>query len=129
MAFKLGNEKRSSNSGLNISSKSGGIGNKDDASVPGTPVIRKDLEPGISGEANIDGSIYLSNKVEPGSDHEKEVLLHEMKHIVDMEIGRLKYTDDSITWDGNTYERKNGKINYNGKWIPEGGKDFPWEKH
>ena len=28
-----------------------------DASVPGTPVIRKDLEPGVMGEANMDGSI------------------------------------------------------------------------
>jgi len=127
MAFKLGSERRPNK--LSLGSKSGGIGAKDDASVPGTPVIRKDLEKGISGEANIDGSIFLSNEVEPGSEQEKEVLLHEMKHIVDMRIGRLKYDDDSVTWDGNRYERKNGKINYNGKWVPEGGKDFPWEKH
>ena len=32
-----------------------------DASVPGTPVIRKDLEPGVLGESNMDGSIYISN--------------------------------------------------------------------
>ena len=38
-----------------------------DASVPGTPVIRKDLEPGVLGESNMDGSIYISNKLEPDS--------------------------------------------------------------
>ena len=27
-----------------------------------------------------------------------------------------------------TYERKKGMINYNGEWVPEGSKDFPWEK-
>tara|TARA_R110002072_G_scaffold127754_3_gene265171 strand:- start:78 stop:461 length:384 start_codon:yes stop_codon:yes gene_type:complete len=127
MAFKLGSERRPNK--LSLGSKSGGIGAKDDASVPGTPVVRKELESGISGEANIDGSIYISDKIEPGSEQEKDVLLHEMKHIVDMHIGRLKYDDDSVTWDGNRYERRDGKINYNGKWVPEGGKAFPWEKH
>jgi hypothetical protein len=128
MAFKLGKEKRPNNLSLG-SSNGSGIGAKDDASVPGTPVIRKDLEPGISGEANIDGSIFLSNNIKPGSEEEKKVLLHEMKHIIDMRVGRLKYTDNDITWDGNTYERKDGKINFNGKWVPEGGKEFPWEQH
>ena len=128
--FKLGSTKKTPSTTINVrASISNGIASKEDASVPGTPVIRKDLAPGISGEANIDGSIYISNEVEPGSEHEKEVLLHEMQHIVDMRIGRLKYDDDSITWDGNTYERKDGKINYHGKWVPEGGKEFPWEKH
>jgi hypothetical protein len=128
MAFKLGKEKRPNKLSLG-SSNGSGIGAKDDASVPGTPVIRKDLAPGISGEANIDGSIFLSNKIKPGSEEEKKVLLHEMKHIIDMRVGRLKYTDNDITWDGNTYERKDGKINFNGKWVPEGGKEFPWEQH
>ena len=30
-----------------------------DASVPGTPVIRKPLDEGIMGEANMDGSIFI----------------------------------------------------------------------
>ena len=34
-----------------------------------------------------------------------------------------------ITWMGEDYERKNGKINYNGEWLPEGDMSFPWEKH
>ena len=43
--------------------------------------------------------------------------------------GKLAYTDDDITWMGEKYERKKGKINYNGEWLPEGSLDFPWEKH
>ena len=30
---------------------------------------------------------------------------------------------------GEKYERKDGKINFNGEWLPEGSKDFPWEQH
>ena len=80
-------------------------------------------------EANNDGSIFLSNKVEPGSAEERKILMHEMKHLVDMKVGKLAYTDNDITWMGESYERKNGKIKYNGKWSPEGSTDFPWEQH
>ena len=52
-----------------------------------------------------------------------------MKHLTDMKIGKLKYTDNDITWNGKSYLRKDGMINYNGEWVPEGGKEFPWEKH
>ena len=130
MGFKLGTSKVDYASGGKIKTKmrfgkeSGG-----DASVPGTPVIRKKLEKGISAEANIDGSIYLSDKIEAGSEEERRILLHEMKHLVDMKVGKLSYTDNDITWMGETYERKNGEINYNGKWLPEGDRSFPWEQH
>ena len=103
--------------------------NKDDSSIPGTPVLRKDLNNNILGEANMDGSIYISNKVKPGSPMEKQVLEHEMKHINMIKMGELAYTDDSITHYGKKYERKNGKIKYNGKWMDEGSKNFPWEQH
>jgi hypothetical protein len=103
--------------------------NKDDASIPGTPVIRKDLGKGIMAEANDDGSIFLSNKVTPGSAEERKILMHEMGHLVDMKVGKLAYTDDDLTWMGESYERKKGKINYEGKWLPEGSTEFPWEKH
>ena len=99
-----------------------------DASIPGTPVLRKDLGKGILGEANNDGSIFISHKVEPGSDQEKHVLMHEMVHQTDMKIGKLAYDDNFIKWDGEIYNRKNGKIFYDNKWVPEGSKDFPWEK-
>ena len=92
-------------------------------------VIRKDLAEGIEGEANNDGTIFISNEVPEGSEHEKKVIKHEAKHMVDMKTGKLGYDDNHIKWNGKKYNRKNGKINYKGKWIPEGSKDFPWEKH
>ena len=132
MGFKLGAEKGLEITGGDIRSKmrfhqeAGG-----DASVPGTPVIRKDLEDGVLGEANMDGSIYLSNKVQPNSHEETQVLLHEMQHATDMKVGKLAYGDDFVKHNGVTYPRetRNGKdmIKIDGKWTEAGG-DFPWEK-
>jgi len=124
MGFKLGSENRDANYG-SMKNRF----NKDDASIPGTPVIRKPLEKGVMGEANADGSIFISDKIVPGSQEERMVLQHEMKHIVDMKVGKLAYTDYDITWMGETYERKDGKIYYGGEWRPEGDKSFPWEQH
>jgi hypothetical protein len=124
MTFKLGSENRK----MNYDTAKNRF-NKDDASIPGTAVIRKKLEGGVKAEANIDGSIFLDESVTPGSEEERAILMHEMKHIVDMKVGKLSYDDDSITWMGEKYDRKNGKINYNGEWLPEGTRDFPWEKH
>ena len=123
MAFKLGSEHRK----LNYNDAKNRF-KKDQASVPGTPVIRKKLN-GVKAEANIDGSIFLDNSVEPGSPEERAILQHEMKHIVDMKTGKLSYTDDTLTWMGEDFQRQDGMINYNGTWMPEGSKDFPWEKH
>ena len=132
MGFKLGSERGNYavageiKTKLRFSQEAGG-----DASVPGTPVIRKDLEGGILGEANMDGSIYLSNKVQPGSQEETQVLLHEMRHATDMKTGKLAYSDDHIKYNGITYPREtiNGKdmIQIDGKWTEAGG-DFPWER-
>ena len=51
------------------------------------------------------------------------------KNMVDMKTGKLSYTDDNLTWMGETYPREKGMINYNGEWLPEGSKVFPWEQH
>jgi len=99
-----------------------------DLSIPGTPVLRKDLGKGILGEANNDGSIFISHKVEPGSEQEQHIMMHEMIHMTDMKIGKLAYDDNFIKWNGEIYERKDGMINYNGEMLPEGSKEFPWEK-
>ena len=102
-----------------------------DASVPGTPDIRKPLAPGVMGEANMDGTIFISDKIVPGSKEEKEVLNHEMRHATDMRIGKLAYGDDFVKYDGTTYERKdiNGKdmIIVDGIAKEAGDHDFPWE--
>ena len=129
MSFKLGKAKQPlANNGVinkKLSFKS------DDASIPGNPVVRKNLEEGILGEANMDGSIYISDKVIPGSKEEKQILLHEMRHATDMKLGKLSYGDNHVYYDGVTYPRetRNGKdmIKVDGKWK-EAGDDFPWER-
>jgi hypothetical protein len=128
MGFKLGGARQP------IADK--GIVNKklsfkaDDASVPGNPVIRKNLAPGVLGEANMDGSIYISKKIPQGSSLENEVLLHEMRHATDIKTGKLSYDDDYVKYNGITYPRetRNGKdmIKVDGQWK-EAGDDFPWE--
>ena len=123
MAFKLGSESRD---------KHGYNGNKfekDEVSVPGVPVIRKDLDEGVDAEANIDGSIFIGNHILPGSEEERKILMHEMQHIVDMKTGRLSYDDDKITWDGEEYARKHGFIKFNEEWYEEGDTELPWERH
>tara|TARA_R110000765_G_scaffold279277_1_gene376947 strand:- start:471 stop:833 length:363 start_codon:yes stop_codon:yes gene_type:complete len=96
---------------------------------PGTPLYRKKLDGGIQAEANDDGTIFIDESVEPGSAEERQILSHEMKHLTDMKIGKMKYDDNHIKWNGIEYPRENGKILYEGKWVEEGGKEFPWEKH
>jgi len=103
-----------------------------DASVPGTPVIRKPLDEGIMGEANMDGSIFISDQIIPGSKEEKQVINHEMRHATDMKIGKLAYGDDFVKWNGNTYPRRtiNSKdmIIVDGVAKEAGAHDFPWEQ-
>jgi hypothetical protein len=107
------------------------FGSKDgDEIVPGVRVIRTDkLQPGVMAEANDDGSVFLSNSVTPGSKEETKILTHEVKHLVDLKTGKLRYTDNSLTWNGEEYARKDGLILFEGKWVPEGSGDFPWESH
>ena len=111
---------------LNFQKQVGG-----EISVPGTPIIRKPLGKNIMGEANMDGSIYLNKNIVPNSREEREVLSHEMRHATDMKIGKLKYEDDYIKYNGETYERQTieGKdmIHYDGEWIQAGSTKFPWE--
>jgi hypothetical protein len=132
MGFKLGTERGNYAVSGEIRTKmrfhqeSGG-----DASVPGTPVIRKNLKEGVLGEANMDGSIYLSNTVQPDSLEERQVISHEMRHATDIKIGKLEYADDYIKWNGDTFQRetRNGKdmIQIEGKWKEAGSPGFPWE--
>ena len=129
MAFKLGRGTQPVASGGEINKKL--RFKTDEASVTGTPVIRKSLEEGVLGEANMDGSIYISDKVQPGSFEERKILMHEMQHATDMKLGKLAYDDNSIRYNGTTYPRetRNGKdmIKVDGKWTEAGG-NFPWEK-
>ena len=132
MGFKLGKGKRPAMYGGTIRSKmrfgqeAGG-----DASVPGTPVIRRPLEEGVLGEANMDGSIYISDEIQPGSEEERQVVNHEMRHATDMKTGKLAYGDDFVKFNGVTYPRQtiNGKdmIIVDGIAKEAGDGGFPWE--
>ena len=126
MAFKLGASQTPALNKGQVESKLSF--KKDNSSVPGTPVLRKELEGGILGESNNDGSIFISNKLIPGSPEETHVIMHQMVHQTDMKVGKLAYSDNHLKWNGETYNRQDGMIEYEGQWMPEGSKDFPWEK-
>ena len=133
MGFKLGTER-------GLEAVSGEIRTKlrfnkqsgsSNTSVPGTPVIRKNLEPGVLGEANMDGSIYVSNQLDPNGLKMRQTINHEMRHATDMKIGITEYADDYIKHNGETFPRetRNGKdmILVWGEWKEAGDEGFPWE--
>ena len=134
MGFKLGKRTgpKMSYGSLRTKMRFGQEAGDADASVPGTPVIRKPLDEGILGEANMDGSIYISDKIIPGSEEERQVINHEMRHATDMKLGKLAYGDDFVKYNGEVYPRKtiNGKdmIIVDGVAREAGSEDFPWEK-
>ena len=133
MGFKLGKNKGNYavNGVIRNKLRFGKQSGEPDISVPGTPIIRKNLEPGVLGEANMDGSIYISDKLEPNSFEERQVINHEMRHATDMKIGKLEYGDDYIKYNGEVFPRetRNGKdmILVEGRWKEAGHKGFPWE--
>ena len=102
-----------------------------DASVPGTPVIRKPLEEDVMGEANMDGTIFVNELIEPGSFEDRQVINHEMRHATDMKIGKLAYTDDYVMYNGEEFPRMDidgvDSILVDGEWKEAGSHDFPWE--
>ena len=140
MAFKLGRAKAVTAVGGVIKNKLSF--KKEPSSIPGNSIIRKNLPDDIIAEANSPAhgkdanTIYLNKNVDPNSDLAKEALKHEMVHLTAMKIspGKLSYTDDSVTYEGETYPRKdiNGQdmimdIN-TGEWKEAGSSDWKWEK-
>ena len=119
MGFKLGTERNNYaiNGQMRTKLKFGNKSGEPDISVPGTPVIRKELEEGVFAEANMDGTIFLSDKIDPNS--------------FDMKVGKLSYADDHVMYNGERFERKdiNGidSILVDGEWKQAGSHDFPWE--
>ena len=132
MGFKLGTNRGNYATGGEIKTKLR-FGKKtgDEASVPGTPVIRVPLAEGVMGEANMDGTIYINKNIIPGSEEEKQVINHEMRHATDMRVGKLSYADDHIVYNGERFDREtiNGldMIKVDRKWREAGDTGFPWE--
>ena len=100
-------------------------------SIPGTPIIPMPLEEGIMGEANMDGSIYVNELLDPNSAEYRQVVNHEMRHATDMKIGKLAYTDNSVTYNGEEFPRMDmdgvDSILVDGEWKEAGDTGFPWE--
>ena len=99
-----------------------------------TPVYHVDEENGVLGRANNNGTIIVNNKIKDPNQVE-EVISHEEVHVqqfkkFEKSKGKqgLDYNDKYVTWNGKKYPRKNGKIKYKGKFVPEGSKILPWEK-
>ena len=132
MGFKLGKNRSSYASGGVIKTKMRfGKQTEDVGSVPGTPVIRVPLQEGVMGEANMDGTIFVNELIEPGSFEDRQVINHEMRHATDMKLGKLAYSDDMVTYNGQKFPRMdiNGvdSILVDGKWKEAGDHGFPWE--
>ena len=132
MGYKLGKAYKPYMTNGSLRTKLRFGGEAGETSIPGTPIIRKPLDPGILGEANMDGSIYVSDKIKPGSAEDRKVINHEMRHATDMKIGKLAYSDDFVKFDGVTYPRVtiNGKdmIIVDGVAKEAGDDGFPWER-
>jgi len=132
MGFKLGKER-------GLEARAGEIKTKmrfgkeagDYGSVPGTPIIRLPLAEGVMGEANMDGSIYINENIIPGSFEDRQTIMHEMRHATDMKLGKLAYSDNDVTYNGEVFPREtiNGKdmIKVDGQWKEAGDNGFPWE--
>ncbi len=132
MGYKLGKAYKPYMTSGSLRTKLRFGGEAGETSIPGTPIIKKPLDPGILGEANMDGSIYISNKIKTGSEEERKVINHEMRHSTDMKIGKLAYSDDFVKFDGVTYPRVtiNGRdmIIVDGVAKEAGDDGFPWER-
>ena len=87
-----------------------------------TPLDRQE-----TGQAFKDGTIEVDPNLSP-IEREKTIA-HEQEHVRQMNEDGLDYDEGFVYYKGNKHERKNGQINYNGKWMPEGDKKFPWEAH
>ena len=117
MAFKLGNKP------LPGIAHSGNIKKKHKFKIE-----HKDLEEGVTAEAISANKIVIDKNVPKDSKLYKEAIAHEAHHAKEMSEGKIAYGDDWVRSDGKTYLRKDGKIKYNGKWLPEGDSAFPWEQ-
>ena len=80
---------------------------------------------GAVGQANRDGTI----DVEPGLSplERKKTIAHEKEHVRQMEEEGLDYDDGNVYYMGKRHKRKEGKIRYANKWVPEGDPRLPWE--
>ena len=82
---------------------------------------------GETGQAFKDGTIEVDPNLSP--EERAKTIAHEEQHVKDMKENGLDYDEGNVYWQGSAFKRKDGMINYKGKWMPEGDKKFPWEAH
>ena len=87
--------------------------------------LNKRLPKGVIGRANGDGTIDIKKGLSP--EKFRKTLAHELEHDRQMRNGTLGFNDNFIFHKGKKYERKDGKIKFNGKFYKEGSPKFPWE--
>jgi|TARA_R100000084_G_C4566424_1_gene107083 hypothetical protein len=107
------------NTGYKMKPKRGELFNYDRSAFDDAPIIKKKLEKGVKAEANKDGSIYVDPSVDLASKQGKKIIEHEKVHLDQFARGDLDYDAETVTWKGETINRKN---------INEGAKNLPWEK-
>ena len=132
MGFKLGKSRGNYATGGEIKTKLRfGRQPSGESSIPGTPIIRVPLDEGVMGEANMDGTIYINEYIIPGSFQDRQTINHEMRHATDMKLGKLAYTDDNVTYNGEEFPRMDidgvDSILVDGEWKEAGDTGFPWE--
>ena len=116
--FAPSNKSAFDNDGSDFGSSGG-----DDFSSDGDSAFNR----GETGQAFKDGTIEVDPNLSPVE--REKTIAHEQEHVRQMEEDGLDYDDNFVYYKGNKHERKNGQINYNGKWAQEGDKTFPWEAH
>ena len=77
------------------------------------------------GMAHRDGTIEVDPNLSP-LEREKTIK-HEQEHVRQMEEEGLDYDDSNVYYKGKRHKRKDGKIRYANKWVPEGDPRLPWE--
>ena len=107
------------NTGYKMKTKRSELFNYDRSAFDDAPIIKKKLEEGVKAEANKDGSIYVDPSVDLASKKGKKIIEHEKVHLDQFARGDLDYDAETVTWKGETINRKN---------INEGAKNLPWEK-
>ena len=85
------------------------------------------LDRSEAGQTFNDGTIQVDPNLSP-IEREKTIA-HEQEHVRQMNEDGLDYDDNFVYYKGAKHRRKNGNIRYNGKWMKEGDKKFPWEAH
>ena len=117
MPFKLGYKR------LPGIARNGNIIKKHDFTIK-----HKKLDDNVVAEAVSGHEIVIDKDVPRDSDLYREAVAHEAVHAKEMRENTLDYSDDFVRDGDQLYERKDGKIKYNGNWYVEGSDRLPWEQ-